>query len=197
MNCPCVEQIFTQRPDPKPGTEDWTLAITSFNSSDRYDYVRMSATAYTAPSSNLAPYPSPICRACYPPPPSMSSLSSRFPVDGVNAGFDWTGSYNAFSATSQWLPISAIAGSFDAPTLYACVSVWNPMFDSAFGSSVSDLRQAWSEGQRRYIRGGSFWGAVQFGKIIDTSGWVTSKYTATVISATLHSSDQCMGVEDE
>ena len=198
-NCPCVEQIFTQSPDPKPGTEDWTLAITSFNKSDNYDYVRMTAIAYTTvDSSEYATYPSPICRACYPPPPSRyGSLSATFPVDGVNTGFDWTGHSYSLTAASDWLPISAIAGTFDTSTLYACVSVYNPMFDRAWNSSLSDLRQAWSEGKRRYISAGSFWGIVQFGKIVNTSGWVTSTYTATSVSAVLHSSDKCMGVEDE
>jgi hypothetical protein len=198
-NCPCVEQIFTQQSDPRPGTEDWTLAITSFDKSEGFDYVRMSATAWTTGMSSYEhPYPSPICRACYPPPPgAYGSLSASFPVDGVNTGFNWSaGSYNSVSATSEWLPISRIAGSFNTSTLYACVSVYNPMFDNSNGSSDSQLRQAWSEGKRRYISAGSFWGAVQFGKKVEKSGWVTSTYTATAISAILHSSDKCMGVED-
>lgn len=191
---PCVEQIFTQATDPQPGTEDWTLAITSFQPS-AWDEFQMTASAYSNRRRAEIP-PSPICRACYPPEPTpYNGLSARFPVDGVNTGFPWANPSSAlenFWATSNWLPVSKIAGSANED-MYACVSVFNSMYDSV-GSSNSQLRQAWSEGKRTSIKNGLLYGAVQFRKSSEVTGTITYTYTATAVSSEYHVTNKFLGV---
>ena len=160
---PCVEQVFTKSTDPRPYTEDWTIAIEPFNPSE-WNVFRMSATA-SSTDRRINTLPSPIARACYVDPSANNSISADFPVDGVNTGFEWKpssldGVY--YTAETEWLPISAIASS-ETAQLYASVSVFNSMFDS-YGSSISVLRSAWSAGDRTSIVHGSLSGAVQFGR---------------------------------
>ena len=158
----CYEQIFTQEPDPQPGTMDWTNSVCTFNPED---WDQFSASVYLS-----SEYPidfghwQGIFRAYY--PPVGTGLSASLPVDGVtfdpiHTSVPTPEAPNAWKASAKtygWFPISSIAGSATGP-MVASVAIYNSYFNHSgmSGTSASaQAREEFSAGIRTALSGNDY-----------------------------------------
>lgn len=160
----CYEQIFTQEPDPQPGTMDWTNTVCTFNPED---WDQFSASVYLSSEYpiHLGDWEG-IFRAYY--TPVGTGLSASLPVNGVqfspiqtsvptpDAPYAWKGS----AETNQWYPISSIAGSSTGP-MVAAVAIYNDYFNHSgmspgAASATAQAIEEFSAGIRTALSGNDY-----------------------------------------
>lgn len=172
----CYEQIFAYTTDPKPQTEDWFNAVTSFEAitgsfefdNSSYPYMSYKATASVLTTASLYDYeiPTPKFRGVM---AWNNNYSATIPTDGFTS-VSWTGGTQQMSATAEG-PISALVGN-NSGTYTAAVAVYNPIF----GTNRTD----WEEGRCLSLPNGCrLYGAYQFINREPRTATVTSTSTST------------------